>query len=112
MLSSYSPNVPQIDVSEVKKAIDTKQDILLLDVRTPEEYAQGFIKESMLMPKQTLREDVKKITNKTKIIYVHCRSGIRSAQAVEQLREFGYTNVYSMTGGILSWIEKGYPVQK
>ena len=112
MFNFFQPNVPQVDTTEVKKAIDTKENVILLDVRTPSEYAEGHIKGSMLMPLQTLQQNVTQLTDKSKKIYVYCRSGSRSAQAVTLLQQLGFTNVENMKGGILAWSAKGYPVSK
>ena len=112
MFNFFQPNIPQIDATEVKKAIDAKENVILLDVRTPSEYAEGHIKESTLMPLQTFQQNVTQLTDKTKKMYVYCRSGSRSAHAVALLQQLGFTNVENMKGGILAWSAKGYPLSK
>ena len=112
MFNFFQPNISQIDATEVKKAIDTKENVILLDVRTPSEYAEGHIKESTLMPLQTFQQNVTQLTDKTKKMYVYCRSGSRSAHAVALLQQLGFTNVGNMKGGILAWGAKGYPLSK
>lgn len=112
MFNFFQPKVPQVDIEAVKKAIDEKKDFLLIDVRTPEEYAEGHIQRSTLMPLQTLPENMVSLTDKTKQIYVYCRSGSRSTQAVIYLQQLGFTNVYNMSGGILSWNAKRFPITK
>ena len=112
MFNFFQPNVPQIDASDVKNALDEQKEIILLDVRTPEEYAQGHIQKSVLMPLNTLHKNVTSLTDKSKQLYVYCRSGSRSVQAVRILQQLGYTNVTNMKGGILSWSAKGYPIKR
>jgi len=77
--------------------------VLILDVRTEEEFANGHIEGAILLPSTEIRnlaEEV--IPNKTQIILVYCRSGARSAAAARTLIEMGYTSVYDF-GGILDW---------
>ena len=112
MFNFFQPNISQIDATEVKKAIDTKENVILLDVRTPSEYAEGHLQGSVLMPLQTFQQNVTQLTDKTKKMYVYCRSGSRSAHAVALLQQLGFTNVENMKGGILAWSAKGYPVSK
>lgn len=88
---------------EVMKKREEKQDFILLDVRTKEEYEEGHIKDSILLPVNELAQDIeKKVENKQQEIIVYCRSGNRSKQAVMLLLEIGYTNVKDL-GGILDW---------
>lgn len=109
-------NVPRdktaVDVDVVKEALDNKANITLVDVRTPEEYAEGHIGESVLVPLQELQEQLEKIPDKTKTIYVYCRRGVRGVQAVEVLKNLGYTDVRNMLGGIEAWMLKNYSIQK
>lgn len=93
-----------ISAEEVKKAIDEKQDIVLLDVRTPAEYAKGSITGSINVPVDSVSEKISSfIPDKTKTVYVYCLSGSRSMMAADMLIKLGYTNVYSMTSGLLAW---------
>ena len=92
-----------ITPEEAKKRLDSEKSIILLDVRTKEEYETGHIKHSILMPVDTLKEEsVKKLANKEAIIFVYCRSGNRSFTAANILTEQGYNNVYNL-GGISNW---------
>lgn len=88
--------------------------VQLLDVRTREEWDQGYLKGAKLV---TLSEDgfadkVKAVFDPKKPVVVYCRSGNRSAKAVKLLREAGFTTVQNMTGGILAWEKEGKPVVK
>lgn len=84
--------------------------IVLLDVRTPQEYAEVHIPGSILIPLDKIKDEAKdKLTDKNALIYVYCRSGNRSDSAAKILVELGYTKVYNI-GGIASWpyeTEKG-----
>lgn len=96
----------------VKQAIDQKEDVLLLDVRTPQEYAEGHIQGSKLLPLQELMQKTNSLPKKNKKIYLYCRSGARSAQATQMLKQLGFTDTHNMTGGLLSWSQKGYSLVK
>jgi rhodanese-related sulfurtransferase len=88
---------------EAKKNLAADKSIVLLDVRTPEEYAVGHIPGSILIPLDTLENEAeKKLTDKDATIYIYCRSGNRSASASEILADLGYKNIYNI-GGIATW---------
>jgi len=92
-----------IDQSEVKKRLDTDKDVLLIDVRTPEEYAEVHIPKSISLPLNQLQTGISKIAkDKSAELIVYCLSGRRAASACGQLAEMGYLNVSNM-GGIQSW---------
>lgn len=104
-----------ISVQQGKGMID-RQEVFILDVRTPEEYSAGHINGSTLLavqdiPKQELDVKLKEIPKDRKIL-VYCRSGRRSALASGILAENGYPQVYNMQGGITEWINAGYEVDK
>ena len=96
---SYS----NISPLEAKELLDKNDKIVLLDVRTEEEYETAHIPSSNLLPLSELETKVEKeIPNKEKQIIVYCRSGRRSAIAAERLTDLGYVNVYDL-GGIIDW---------
>jgi len=84
---------------------------MLLDVRTPEEYAEGHIAGATLIPIQVLAERLSEVP-KNKQVYVYCHSGVRSARASTLLAEHGFKNIENMKGGIVAWKGAGYPVEK
>lgn len=88
---------------DAQKAKEMMQDssVIVLDVRTQEEYAQGHIPNAELLPLDQI-EKISEVAEKNETILVYCRSGNRSAQAAQYLVESGYENVYDF-GGILSW---------
>ncbi len=80
------------------------KDFILLDVRTPEEYAGGHIPGALQLTNETFtKQDAENLlTNKAQTIYVYCRSGRRSKESSQKLIDFGYTNVIEI-GGIISY---------
>ncbi len=96
-------NNNKISYQEAKKRLDSEKGIILLDVRTKQEYAEKHIPKSVLIPVDSLEKEAKnKLAQKNAVIFVHCRSGNRSSRAVKILKNLGYTNVYNL-GGILGW---------
>jgi len=104
-------NIPQITADEVQKAISEKNDLVLLDVRTSEEYSRGKIEGSINIPIDAISDRIIiAVPDKNKTIYVYCLSGSRSEIAVAMMKKLGYTNVFSMTSGLLMWRSKKYPL--
>ncbi|MDQ6986524.1 MAG: rhodanese-like domain-containing protein [Mariprofundaceae bacterium] len=83
---------------------------ILLDVRTPEEYAEGHIAGAKLIPVQVLAEHLNDVP-KDKQVYVYCHSGKRSARASKLLSGHGFKNIENIEGGIVAWKKAGYPVE-
>ena len=81
---------------------------LLVDVRTPEEYAEGFIAGSVNIPLQELEARLNEIPRDMPVV-VYCRSGNRATQAADLLIRNGYSDVYNM-GGVSQWEAAGYPL--
>jgi rhodanese-related sulfurtransferase len=81
----------------------------LLDVREQSEWEAGHIEGAVLIPLAELPNRMTEVP-KDKIVLVICRSGNRSAQARDQLRAAGYTQVTSIDGGMNAWIQAGLPV--
>jgi sulfur-carrier protein adenylyltransferase/sulfurtransferase len=101
---------PQVDVGaafeitpvELKGKMDRGEAFVLVDVREPEEYAICRIPGSKLIPLRTVAERIHELSSADEIV-VHCRSGVRSGQAVEFLKQAGYRKVKNLVGGILRW---------
>ena len=100
------PDVEHITIARFKQFIDDKQDFVLLDTRSKEEYSVSCIKDAKLMYFDKLPDD-----KDTKII-VYCSVGYRSAAAAHKLKRQGYKNVYNLEGSIFEWANKGNPVYK
>jgi adenylyltransferase/sulfurtransferase len=91
-----------VTAKEVKAMQDQHADFLLLDVREPHEYQIAKIAGSTLIPLGDLAKRMHELTGANEII-AHCKSGMRSAKAVELLKQSGFKRVRNMAGGILSW---------
>lgn len=101
-------NNVEMDVLDLKKKLDRKEQFTLLDVREPHEIQIGRIPGSILIPLGDLEKRIAELDRSAEIV-VHCKSGGRSSKAVEFLRKSGYSNVKNLTGGILAWSDKVDP---
>jgi adenylyltransferase/sulfurtransferase len=102
-----SAAVPEISPEELKRRLDAKEDIFVLDVREPHEY-QICNLNGYLLPLGDLPKRVHELDSSREIV-AHCRSGVRSAKAVDFLRQAGFKKVKNLAGGILAWAEKVDP---
>lgn len=93
----------QISMEEAAQMMQQETNFLVLDVRTPEEYAEGHIPGAINVPNETIGKDaIAALPDKEQKILVYCRSGNRSKMAAEKLAQQGYTNIVEI-GGIQSW---------
>jgi adenylyltransferase/sulfurtransferase len=99
--------VPEIQVEELKRRLDAGEDVLVLDVREPHEYQICNI-GGHLIPLGDLPKRVHELDSSREIV-AHCRSGARSAKAVNFLRQAGFRKVHNLSGGILAWADRVDP---
>ena len=93
----------QISMDEAITMMEEESGYIILDVRTPEEFADKRIPGAVNIPNETIAaEEIPELPDKDQLILVYCRSGNRSKQASEKLAALGYTNVVEF-GGINSW---------
>src|SRR3989454_2779239 len=99
--------VPEIQVEELKRRLDAGEDVFVLDVREPHEYQICNI-SGYLIPLGDLPKRVHELDSSREIV-AHCRSGVRSAKAVDFLRQAGFRKVHNLAGGILAWADRVDP---
>ena len=93
----------KISAADAKARIDSGDELIILDVRTQEEFDAGHIAGAILVPNETiLDEQPELLPDLDAEILVYCRSGNRSGQAANKLIDMGYTNVVDF-GGIIDW---------
>ena len=93
----------QINGNEAHALMQSESDYKIIDARTEEEFAQGHIKNAILIPEYEIAQKAPSLLpNKDQLILVYCRSGRRSKIAAQALVELGYTNVKEF-GGIINW---------
>lgn len=101
-----SQGVTKVDKTALLEMLDNDPEIILLDVRTPDEVANGKINDALNLDwyEDSFKSSVEKL-DKSKPVVVYCMSGKRSAAASEYLLNAGFEKVYDLDGGYLSWIE-------
>ena len=93
----------QINMAEAITLMDEESGYIILDVRTPEEFAGKHIPGAVNIPNETIgTTEIPELPDRDQLILVYCRSGNRSKQASEKLVALGYTNIVEF-GGINDW---------
>lgn len=107
-IGAHAQEKKLIDVEEFEKEI-AQENVIVVDVRKPDEYAEGYIKPAINIDWQNQDEFEAKASmlDKNKRVYLYCLAGVRSAKAAEWLRKNGFTNVISLRGGIDAWKKAG-----
>ena len=100
-----------ISARDAKALLDSNKNVYLLDVRTPEEYSQGRLAGSVLIPIGEFERRIGEVPENRTIV-VYCAAGPRSKSAASLLAQRGYKDVYNMTDGIVGWYRNGFPIQR
>ena len=103
--------IQNVSAMELAQMVKEDENILLLDVRTPMEYAQGHIAGSRLLPLSSLGTRANELPQDATIVCV-CRSGARSMVACENLSRLGFENVYNLGSGMIGWQMAQLPVSQ
>jgi len=106
---------PMMDVEVLKQKLDSGADVLLLDVRSEEDYVgeQGHVKNSVLIPVEELEKRLAEIENfQEKIVMTICRTDRRSAKAAQILTKHGFVDVHVVKQGMTDWNLKGFSVER
>jgi rhodanese-related sulfurtransferase len=107
---SSTSSAIDLSVTEFSSKI-TEPGVVILDVRTPAEFAEGFIEGARLIDFQSGNFENQIATlDKNSTYAVYCRSGNRSGQAVKVMQDAGFTNVINMNGGVIEWANAGLPL--
>lgn len=112
-LAFYCNGLSQVlPVDEFDKTYSATSTPILLDVRTPEEFAKGHLVKAQNIDYRNpnFQAQIKEL-DKTKPVFVYCLAGARSAAAVEVLHQNGFNTVYDLKGGYLQWTAKQKPIE-
>jgi rhodanese-related sulfurtransferase len=115
-LPTQSPvltNVSPVQADELIRANKGNARFIILDVRTPSEYAYGHIPKAINLDfnLSNFKEEASRL-DKNSTYLVYCQSGSRSTAASKILSELGLRNIFNMTGGITAWLTSGLPMIK
>jgi rhodanese-related sulfurtransferase len=107
---SSSSSATDLSVTEFSSKI-AESGVVTLDVRTPGEFAEGYIEGARLIDFQSGNFENEIATlDKNATYAVYCRSGNRSGQAVKVMKDAGFSNVFNMNGGVIEWANAGLPL--
>jgi hypothetical protein len=98
--------IPQISVQELKRKLDAKEDVFVLDVREPHEHKIANLGAPLIPVGDIERRASELADKKNSEIVVYCKAGVRSQKAALALKQTGFANISNLTGGILAWAEK------
>ena len=107
LVNEARKEIKEIDPAELKRMQHSGSGFKLVDVREPDEVAQGAIAGSVALPRGQLEHKIDTITtDKNEPIVCYCGGGGRSALAAQSLKRMGFKNVMSLAGGYKGWKEK------
>jgi rhodanese-related sulfurtransferase len=101
--------VNEIDSEALQARLSSGADLLLVDIRTPAEVAQGAIPSAKHIPMHVLPLRLDELP-KDKALVLYCRSGARSYHACQYLAQQGYDKALNLRGGIIAWARHGYEI--
>jgi phage shock protein E len=112
LLAGCSSSSGTIDLSVTEFSAKTAESgVVILDVRTPGEFTEGYIEGARLIDFQSGNFENEIATlDKNATYAVYCRSGNRSGQAVKVMQDAGFANVFNMNGGVIEWANVGLPL--
>jgi adenylyltransferase/sulfurtransferase len=103
-------DIPEVNVQDAHARIDREPGLVVLDVREKEEFREGHLGKALSLPRGFLEMRVEEtVADKKTPILAYCAGGTRSLIAARTLKEMGYTNVVSMSGGFTAWKNAGLP---
>src|SRR5207253_7804624 len=113
LVNDAKTRIREVTVEQVKAKLDGGEKFNLVDVREESEWAKDHVAGATYMGKGVIERDIEeRLPDKKSEIVLYCGGGFRSALVADNLQKMGYTNVFSMDGGIRDWREKGYRLTK
>ena len=107
LLAQAKSQIVEIDTAAAQKRIE-EGNVVVLDVREPDEYEQGALPNALHIPRGHLEAQIEgRAVDRSQTIVVYCAGGVRSAFAAQTLQELGYTDVLSVAGGFGKWKDEG-----
>ena len=107
LLAQAKSQIVEIDTAAAQKRIE-EGNLVVLDVREPDEYEQGALPDALHIPRGHLEAQIEgRAVDRDQTIVVYCAGGVRSAFAAKTLQELGYTDVLSVAGGFGKWKDEG-----
>ncbi len=113
LIADIRKSIAVISLEEIKRRLDTRTPMVLVDVREKEEFRDGYIPGAISVPRGFLEMQIEgKVTDKNAPVVLYCAGGTRSALAAKTLTDLGYTHVESANPGFVRWKDLGFPMEK
>ncbi len=112
ILAAVKREIREVSIEDVKRMLDAREPLKLIDVRESEEYAQGRLPGALSVPRGYLELRIEARAKRDEALVLYCAGGTRSALAAKTLLELGYANVVSMAGGYNRWHDAAMPTEK
>ena len=107
------PRLPQITADDLLERLKSPQPPVLLDVRTPLEFAAGHIAGAINIPHEQVPARITElVAHKERDIVIYCRSGMRASQAARTLQQHGFARLAFLTGHMQGWHTSGRPIHR
>src|SRR3984957_20296735 len=112
LMASVRKETKEVSLDELKRRLEAKEPIVLVDVREKEEYRAGFIPGAISVPRGFLEIQIEqRVPDKNAPIVLYCAGGTRSALAAATLQQLRYTHVETANPGFVRWKDLGYPME-
>jgi len=111
LIEEARSQIREVSPAEVMAMLDAKEDVVFLDVREPNEWNLGRIPGAVHLPRGNLESKVEGLVDRGRKIVVYCARGNRSALAALTMKQMGYGDVVSMSGGFQMWPDVEGPVE-
>jgi rhodanese-related sulfurtransferase len=113
LVDDAKSRVKEADFRDIKRRLDSREKLTLVDVREDNEWARGHLPGAVHLGKGIIERDIEEaFPDRDAPLVLYCGGGFRSALVADNLQKMGYTNVISMDGGWRGWTTAGYPIEK
>lgn len=112
-VAARQPTVTEMTVADARHALGSQSNALLIDVREDREWEAGHASDAQHIARGVIERDIERLVpDPSTPLFLYCGGGFRSILAAASLREMGYENVVSISGGWRAWEESGAPTTK
>jgi rhodanese-related sulfurtransferase len=113
LVGESKKRVRQCDIREVRRRLDARENLVLVDCREESEFGAGHLPGAIHLGKGVIERDIEHVLpDPDTPIVLYCGGGYRSALAADSIQKMGYRNVVSMDGGWRAWVEAGYEIDE
>jgi len=111
LVAEARQRVTEVTPADVRGMQERGEDVALVDVREDREWNLGHVPSAVHMSRGTLERKIEQLVPRDRKVVLYCAGGSRSVLAADMLRQMGYQNVASMSGGFRGWVESGGDVE-